>query len=33
MRGAVMHTAGDVRVQEREDPKIVGPTDAVIRVT
>ena len=32
MRGVVMHTAGDVRVEEREDPKIVEPTDAVIRL-
>jgi threonine dehydrogenase-like Zn-dependent dehydrogenase len=28
-----MHTAGDVRVEEREDPRIIDPTDAVIRVT
>ena len=33
MRGVVMHTAGDVRVEEREDPKIIEPTDAVIRLT
>jgi len=33
MRGVVMHSAGDVRVEEREDPKIVEPTDAVIRLT
>jgi threonine dehydrogenase-like Zn-dependent dehydrogenase len=33
MRGVVMHTAGDVRVEEREDPRIVEPTDAVIRLT
>ena len=33
MRGVVMHTAGDVRVEEREDPRIIDPTDAVIRVT
>jgi len=32
MRGVVMHTAGDVRVEDREDPKIVEPTDAVIRL-
>ena len=25
-----MHTAGDVRVEEREDPRIIEPTDAVI---
>jgi len=28
-----MHTAGDVRVEDREDPTIVDPTDAVIRLT
>ncbi len=33
MRGVVMHTAGDVRVEDREDPTIVDPTDAVIRLT
>jgi len=33
MRGVVMHSAGDVRVEDREDPKIVEPTDAVIRLT
>ena len=33
MRGVVMHTAGDVRVQEREDPRIIDPTDAVIRLS
>src|SRR5918996_1212377 len=33
MRGVVMHKAGDVRVEEREDPKIVDPTDAVIRLS
>jgi threonine dehydrogenase-like Zn-dependent dehydrogenase len=32
MRGVVMHGPRDVRVQEREDPRIVEPTDAVIRV-
>jgi threonine dehydrogenase-like Zn-dependent dehydrogenase len=32
MRGVVMHSAGDVRVEEREDPRIVEPTDAVIRL-
>jgi threonine dehydrogenase-like Zn-dependent dehydrogenase len=30
MRGAVMHAAGDVRVQDREAPTIVDPTDAII---
>ncbi|WP_326573388.1 zinc-dependent alcohol dehydrogenase family protein [Streptomyces sp. NBC_00487] len=33
MRGVVMYKAGDVRVEERDDPKIVEPTDAVIRLT
>ena len=33
MRGVVMHTAGDVRVEERGDPTIIEPTDAVIRLT
>jgi threonine dehydrogenase-like Zn-dependent dehydrogenase len=28
-----MHAPGDVRVEERADPKIVEPTDAVIRIT
>ncbi|MEW2354579.1 zinc-dependent alcohol dehydrogenase family protein [Spirillospora sp. NPDC029432] len=33
MRGVVMHAPGDVRVRDRDDPRIVEPTDAVIRVT
>ncbi|WP_427921546.1 zinc-binding dehydrogenase [Streptomyces sp. cg40] len=32
MRAAVMYGAGDVRVENRPDPKIVRPTDAVVRV-
>ena len=28
-----MHTAGDVRVEDREDPRIIEPTDAIIRLT
>jgi threonine dehydrogenase-like Zn-dependent dehydrogenase len=32
MRGVVMHAPGDVRVEEREDPNIVEPTDAIIRL-
>lgn len=32
MRGVVMHAPGDVRVEQREDPTIVHPTDAVIRL-
>jgi threonine dehydrogenase-like Zn-dependent dehydrogenase len=30
MRGAVLYGPGDLRVQEREDPKLVEPTDAII---
>jgi threonine dehydrogenase-like Zn-dependent dehydrogenase len=33
MRGVVMHGPGDVRVEDREDPRIVEPTDAIIRLT
>ena len=33
MRGVVMHAPGDVRVEEREYPTIIEPTDAIIRVT
>ncbi|GAB3095635.1 zinc-dependent alcohol dehydrogenase family protein [Isoptericola nanjingensis] len=33
MRGVVLHAPGDVRVIEREDPRIIQPTDAIIRVT
>ena len=32
MRGVVMYGAGDVRVEDRPDPKIEQPTDAVIRL-
>jgi threonine dehydrogenase-like Zn-dependent dehydrogenase len=31
MRGAVIHAPGDVRFEDRPDPVIVEPTDAVIR--
>jgi threonine dehydrogenase-like Zn-dependent dehydrogenase len=31
MLGAVIHAPGDVRVEERDTPKIINPTDAVIR--
>lgn len=31
MRGAIIHAAGDVRYEERPDPVIIEPTDAVIR--
>src|SRR5215218_7049923 len=33
MRGAVLYAPGDVRVEERDDPRIVEPTDAVIRLS
>ncbi len=33
MRAAVLHAPGDVRVVERDDPLIIDPTDAVIRLT
>ncbi|GAA1404217.1 IMP dehydrogenase [Glutamicibacter uratoxydans] len=33
MRGVIMHAPGDVRVEQRPDPVIEEPTDAVIRVT
>src|SRR3954451_3768010 len=33
MRGAVLHGPGDIRVEERDDPKIVEPTDAIIRLS
>lgn len=32
MRGVVMHAPGDVRVENRADPRIEHPTDAIIRV-
>ncbi|WP_116203035.1 zinc-dependent alcohol dehydrogenase family protein [Amycolatopsis circi] len=33
MRGVVLNAPGDVRVETREDPRIVEPTDAVIKVS
>ena len=33
MRGAVLYGPGDVRVEEREDPKLIEPTDAIIRLS
>src|SRR5215208_4546940 len=32
MRATVMYSAGDVRFEERPDPTIIEPTDAVIRL-
>ncbi|WP_448004487.1 zinc-binding dehydrogenase [Agromyces bauzanensis] len=33
MRGVIMYAPGDVRVEDREKPTIVEPTDAIIRAT
>jgi threonine dehydrogenase-like Zn-dependent dehydrogenase len=33
MHGVVMHAPGDVRVEQREDPRVIHPTDAVIRLS
>ncbi len=33
MKGAVLHGPGDVRFDERPDPMIIEPTDAIIRVS
>jgi threonine dehydrogenase-like Zn-dependent dehydrogenase len=33
MRGTALHAPGDVRVEDRPDPTIEKPTDAVIRLT
>ena len=33
MRGAVLYAPGDVRVEERDDPKIVEPADAILRLS
>ena len=32
MRGGPMQAPGDVGVEEREDPTVVEPADAIIRV-
>src|SRR2546425_13353248 len=32
MRGAVLYGAGDLRFEERDAPRIIQPTDAVIRM-
>jgi threonine dehydrogenase-like Zn-dependent dehydrogenase len=32
MRGVIMYGPGDVRVEERDDPKISKPTDAIIKI-
>ncbi|MFL6251885.1 MAG: alcohol dehydrogenase catalytic domain-containing protein, partial [Actinomycetes bacterium] len=33
MRGAVLYAPGDIRVEEREDPKLIEPTDAILRLS
>jgi len=33
MRATLLHAAGDIRVETVPDPKIVDPTDALVRVT
>jgi threonine dehydrogenase-like Zn-dependent dehydrogenase len=33
MRGAVLHAPGDVRIDQRDDPTIIEPTDAIIRLS
>src|SRR5436189_257183 len=33
MRGAVLHAPGDVRLEVRDDPTVVEPTDAIIRLS
>ena len=32
MRGVVLHGPGNVTVEDRDDPVIVEPTDAIIRL-
>jgi len=33
MRGALLHAPGDVRVEQRDDPELIEPTDAIIRLS
>ncbi|MGW9112132.1 zinc-dependent alcohol dehydrogenase family protein [Microbacterium sp. NPDC055683] len=33
MRGVIMHAPGDVRVEERPNPTVLEPTDAIIRAS
>ncbi len=33
MKGAVLYAPGDVRFEERDNPKVANPTDAVIRLS
>ncbi len=33
MKGTMLHGPGDVRFEERPDPQILEPTDAIIRMS
>jgi threonine dehydrogenase-like Zn-dependent dehydrogenase len=33
MRATVFHATGDVRVEQVPDPKLLQPTDAIVRIT
>ena len=33
MRGAIIYAPRDVRVEQRDDPEIIHPTDAIIRLS
>jgi threonine dehydrogenase-like Zn-dependent dehydrogenase len=33
MRGAVLHAPGEVRLEQRDNPRIIQPTDAIIRLS
>jgi threonine dehydrogenase-like Zn-dependent dehydrogenase len=33
MRGAVLHAPGEIRLEQRDDPRIIEPTDAIIRLS
>lgn len=33
MRAVIMHAPGGVRAEDREDPQILEPTDAIIRLS
>jgi len=33
MKGTVLHAPGDVRFEQRDDPAIIHPTDAIIRMS
>ncbi len=33
MRGTILHAPGDVRFEERTDPALIEPTDAIVRTT